>query len=74
MIHARRNDGDETFESIAGHITTPTAGKLETSAAGGIVNLNEGDTVELWVYKMSAGNGIVLTTQACALYLFKIIQ
>ncbi|MCK5027731.1 MAG: hypothetical protein KAS07_04905, partial [Candidatus Pacebacteria bacterium] len=71
-IHAAKNNRGTTFTNFTAHLRTPTAQNLQSIMASGKVSLSIGDTIELWIQRLSAGSNIDLTTTACTLGVHKI--
>jgi hypothetical protein len=71
-FHISKNNNASQFNNVTSHLTTPAAQNDVSVSAMGIIDLEEGDTIEMWVRRTSAGNNIVLTTDNCNIVLIKI--
>ncbi|MCK5611419.1 hypothetical protein KAR91_56635 [Candidatus Pacearchaeota archaeon] len=71
-LHISKNNMDTNFSNLGSHFTSPSTQKEVSVSGCGIVDLAVGDTIEMWVQRLSAGNNIVLTTMNCGITLTQI--
>jgi hypothetical protein len=54
-IHVQKNNGSTDFLSLSIHLDTNVANKTIQASATGILDLENGDTIELWVKRLDGG-------------------
>jgi len=70
-LHVAKNNRETAFNNISS-VRKTSANAIGSVSASGIVDLAQGDTIELWVQRTTAGSNIVITIEKVNLKLFQI--
>lgn len=71
-FHIAINNMASMFNNITAHTTTPTTQKTQSIGCTGLASFSAGDTVEMWVQRISAGSDVQLTTVHSTINIHKV--